>query len=106
MTTDPLFRMTVEDVFSIRDRGTVITGQIESGSLSVGDEIYLNHQGTAKKVVVNGIESFHKPLKQVQAGNNVGLLLRNIDKKDVQHGDVLTGSGLDFSWASQPGKDG
>lgn len=97
MAADPLFRMTVEDVFSIRDRGTVVTGQIESGSLSVGDEITLNHQGTSKKVVVSGIESFHKTLKQVQAGNNVGVLLRNIDKTDIQQGDVLTGSGMDFS---------
>ena len=100
MTTDPLFRMTVQDVFSIRGRGTVVTGQIESGTLNVGDEISFRRQGTVKKTVVTGIEAFRKQLQQAQAGDNVGVLLRDINKPDIQRGDVLVGSDAEFSWNS------
>lgn len=98
MPSDPLFRMTVEDVFFIRGRGTVVTGQIESGTLRKGDEVYLNGQGGSRRTVVTGIEMFRRILDQAQAGDNVGLLLRDVPKEDVQHGDVLLGSGSDFSW--------
>ena len=98
MATDPLFRMTVEDVFSIRGRGTVVTGQIESGTLTVGDEISFRRESVLKKMVVTGIESFRKQLKQAKAGDTVGVLLRDITKPDIQHGDVLTGSDMDFTW--------
>jgi elongation factor Tu len=98
MSTDPSFRMTVEDVFSIRDRGTVVTGKIESGTLHAGDEISIQRQGYAKKAVVTAIEMFRKQLQQAKAGDNVGLLLRDIGKQDVQRGDVLVGSGSEFSW--------
>jgi len=98
MTTDPLFRMTVEDVFSIRGRGTVVTGQIESGTLNVGDEISFRREGQSRKTVVTGIEVFRKQLQQARAGDHVGVLLRDINKPDIQHGDVLAGSDTDFSW--------
>ncbi len=96
MASDPLFRMTIDDVFSIRDRGTVVTGQVESGSLNLGDEIYINHQGMSKKVVVTGIEAFRKTMQQANAGDHIGVLLRDIDRREIQHGDILTGSGFDF----------
>jgi len=98
MPTDPSFRMTIEDVFSIRGRGTVVTGQVESGTLKVGDEIQIQRQDSRKKAVVTGIEAFRKMLQQAQAGDNVGVLLRDINKQDVQHGDVLLGSDSDFTW--------
>lgn len=98
MTTDPLFRMTVSDVFTIRGRGIVVTGQVESGTVNVGDEISFERQGVFKKTAVTGIEMFRKQLKQAKAGDNVGLLLRDIDKPDIKQGDVLTGSGSQFSW--------
>ena len=98
MATDPLFRMTVEDVFSIRGRGTVVTGQIESGTLTVGDEISFRREGVFKKAVVTGIEAFRKQLQQAQAGDNVGVLLRDVNKPDIQRGDVLTGSDTGFTW--------
>ena len=100
MATDPLFRMTVQDVFSIRGRGTVVTGQIESGTLNVGDEISFRRQGSFKKTVVMGIEAFRKLLQQAQAGDNVGVLLRDINKDDIQRGDILIGSEAEFSWNS------
>lgn len=98
MSTDPTFRMTVEDVFSIRDRGTVVTGRIESGMLNAGDEILIQRQGSSRKTNVTGIEAFRKQLQQAQAGDNVGLLLRDIQKQDIQRGDILVASDSDFSW--------
>jgi elongation factor Tu len=92
--------MTVEDVFFIRGRGTVVTGQVESGLLHVGDEIHLKRQGSTKKAVVTAIESFRKQLTQAQVGDNIGVVLRDISKQDVQHGDVLTGADSEFSWSS------
>lgn len=98
MSTDPSFQMTVEDVFSIRDRGTVVTGKIEQGVLNVGDEVQIKRQGTFKKTSVAGIETFRKQVNQAQAGDNVGVLLPGIAKGDVGRGDVLTGSDSEFSW--------
>ncbi len=98
MPTDPFFRMTVEDVFSIRGRGTVVTGRIEQGTLKVGDAIEIRGQAGLKKTVVTDIEMFRKRSNQANAGDNVGLLLRDIDKDQVQRGDVLTAAGPDFSW--------
>ena len=96
MSTDPTFRMTVQDVFAIRDRGTVVTGKIESGTIKTGDEINILRQGSVKKTVVTGIEMFRKQLQQAQTGDNVGLLLRNIGKQDVQRGDALVGADSAF----------
>jgi elongation factor Tu len=96
MSADPFFRMTVEDVFAIRGRGTVVTGRIETGTLNVNDEIYIRRPNSSRKTVVTGIEAFRKQLNQAQAGENVGVLLRDITKQDVQHGDVLLGSDIEF----------
>lgn len=98
MSADPFFRMTVNDVFFIRGRGTVVTGQIESGTLNVGDEIYLRRSNSSRTVTVNGIEMFRKLLDQAKAGDNVGVLLRDLTKQDVEKGDMLLGSDVEFSW--------
>ena len=98
MSTDPAFRMTVEDTFSIRDRGTVVTSKIESGMLNVGDEIEIQRPGYTKKTFVTAIEAFRKQLDRAQVGDNVGLLLRDISKQDIQHGDLLVAVDSDFRW--------
>jgi elongation factor Tu len=98
MTTDPFFRMTVEDVFSIAKRGTVVTGKIEQGTLNVGDEVTIQRGNGEKRALVTGIEMFRKTLNQANAGDNVGILLKDISKQDVQRGDVLLSPGLDFTW--------
>ena len=97
ISTDLSFRMTVQDVFTIRDRGTVVTGQIESGTLTVGEEITIQRPNYAKKTVVTAIEMFRKQLQQTKAGDNVGLLLRDIGKQDIKRGDVLLRSDSEFS---------
>lgn len=98
MPTDPTFRMTVEDVFTIRGRGTIVTGQIESGTLNVGDEVQIVGPAVAGKTVVTSIETFRKQIHRAGPGDNVGLLLRNVGKDDVQRGDVLQGTEYDFTW--------
>jgi elongation factor Tu len=98
MTTDPFFRMTVEDVFSIAKRGTVVTGKIESGTLRVGDEIAINGKNGEKRTFVAGIEALRKILSEANAGDAVGILLKDIAKQDVQRGDVILCPGSDFSW--------
>jgi elongation factor Tu len=98
MPTDPFFQMTVEDVFSIRGRGTVVTGRIEQGTLQVGNEIQIKGQAGTKNTVVSGIEMFRKRSDQANAGDTVGLLLRDIGKDEVRRGDLLTAAGPDFSW--------
>jgi hypothetical protein len=85
-----MFRMTVDDVFSIRGRGTVVTGRIEDGSLRVGDEVRIND---GRQVRVDGIEAFRKTLQEASAGDNVGLLLRDLDRNDIKRDDVLTAVG-------------
>jgi elongation factor Tu len=93
MTADAFFRMTVEDVFFIRGRGTVVTGKVEAGTLKLSDEITLSRPGSASRsVVVTGIEMFRKQVTQAQAGDNVGVLLRGLEKQDVQRGDTLLGA--------------
>ena len=86
---DKPFLMPVEDVFSITGRGTVATGRIETGRVKVGDEVELLGLGEDKKSVVTGVEMFRKLLDEGQAGDNVGLLLRGIDKKEIKRGMVL-----------------
>lgn len=97
MSADPFFRMTVADVFSIKGRGTVLTGQIESGTLNVNDEIYLRSSSSSRRVLVSGIEMLRKLADQAQAGENVGILIRDLTKQDVQKGDVLLGSDIEFN---------
>ena len=81
--------MPVEDVFSITGRGTVATGRVERGVVKVGDEVELVGLGETKKTTVTGVEMFRKSLDQGQAGDNIGALLRVIDKTEIQRGQVL-----------------
>ncbi len=84
------FLMPVEDVFSITGRGTVATGRVERGTVKVGDEIeILGLTEERKKSVVTGVEMFHKLLDQAEAGDNIGVLLRGIDKKEIERGQVV-----------------
>ena len=86
---DKPFLMPVEDVFSITGRGTVATGRIETGRCKVGDEVQLLGLGEDKKSVITGVEMFRKTLDEGEAGDNVGLLLRGIDKEEVKRGMVV-----------------
>ncbi len=90
---DKPFLMPVEDVFSIKGRGTVVTGRIERGVVKVGDEIEIVGLKPTKKSVVTGVEMFRQSLDQGQAGDNAGVLLRGIEKDDVQRGQVLAKPG-------------
>ncbi len=90
---DKSFLMPVEDVFSITGRGTVATGRIERGKVRVGDEVELIGLGQHKKTVVTGTEMFNKTLDEAIAGFNCGLLLRGIDKKEIERGMVLAKPG-------------
>lgn len=87
---DKPFLMPVEDVFSIKGRGTVATGRIERGVVKMNDEIEILGLGKeAKKTVVTGVEMFHKQFDTAEAGMNVGLLLRGVDKEQIERGQVL-----------------
>ena len=90
---DKPFIMPVEDVFSIKGRGTVVTGKIEQGVIKVGDEIEIIGIRDTQKTTVTGIEMFHKLLDQGQAGDNAGILLRGIERTDVERGQVLAKPG-------------
>lgn len=86
------FRLTVSDVFSIKNRGTVVTGLIDSGSVSVGSEVALTRNGEVqRRVKVSGVEMFRKTVGTAEAGQNVGLLLDRVGREDVAAGDLLTG---------------
>ena len=86
---DKPFLMPIEDIFSITGRGTVATGRIETGVIKVNDEVELLGLGEDRKAVVTGVEMFRKTLDQGEAGDNVGLLLRGIEKNDVKRGMIL-----------------
>ncbi len=90
---DKPFQMPVEDVFSITGRGTVATGRIDRGKIKVGEEVEMVGFGTDKKTVVTGVEMFRKLLDDGQAGDNVGLLLRGVEKHEVERGMVLAKPG-------------
>ena len=87
--TDKPFMMSVEDVFSIKGRGTVVTGRIDRGLIKVGEPIEIVGLRETKSSVVTGVEMFHKQLDEGMAGDNVGLLLRGIEREDVERGQVL-----------------
>ncbi len=91
--TDKPFLMSVEDVFSITGRGTVVTGRVERGKVKVGDEIEMVGLRDTKKSVVTGVEMFRKLLDQAQAGDNIGALLRGVGKEEVERGMVLAKPG-------------
>jgi translation elongation factor EF-Tu-like GTPase len=82
-----MFRMTIEDVFTIRGRGTVVTGRVESGQLRVGDEVRVND---TMAVSVDGIESFRKTLTEAGPGDNIGVLFKSLKRDQLNPGDVLT----------------
>ena len=90
---DKPFQMPVEDVFSITGRGTVATGRIDKGKIKVGDEVEMVGFGTDKKTIVTGVEMFRKLLDDGQAGDNVGLLLRGVEKDQIERGMVLAKPG-------------
>lgn len=91
--TDKPFLMPVEDVFSITGRGTVGTGRVERGIVKVGEEMELIGLGAHRKTVVTGVEMFRKLLDEGQAGDNVGLLLRGVDKEELKRGMVVAAPG-------------
>ncbi|MBI5463895.1 MAG: elongation factor Tu [Ignavibacteriales bacterium] len=91
--TDKPFLMPVEDVFSITGRGTVGTGRVERGTAKVGDEVEVVGFGLHKKTVITGAEMFRKELDSVQAGDNAGLLLRGIEKTELERGMVISKPG-------------
>ena len=90
---DKPFLMSVEDVFSITGRGTVATGRIERGIIKVGEEVEIVGLADTQKTTVTGVEMFRKLLDQGQAGDNVGLLLRGIEKSSIQRGQVIAKPG-------------
>ena len=91
---DKPFLMSVEDVFTITGRGTVATGRVERGTVKVGDEVEIvGLSEETKKTVVTGVEMFRKMLDQAQAGDNIGALLRGVDRKEVERGQVLAKPG-------------
>ena len=90
---DKPFLLAVEDVFSIKGRGTVATGRVERGTIKVGEEVELLGFRETRKTVVTGVEMFRKLLDQGEAGDNVGCLLRGIEKEDIERGQVLAKPG-------------
>ena len=91
---DKPFLMPVEDVFGIKGRGTVATGRIERGIVKVGDEVELVGVKPTRKIVVTGVEMFKKLLDQGEAGDNVGCLIRGIEREEIERGQVLAKSRL------------
>ncbi len=90
---DKPFMMAIEDVFSIKGRGTVVTGRVERGVAKKGEEVELVGLRETRKTVITGTEMFHKELVQVEAGDNAGILLRGIERTDVERGMVLAKPG-------------
>ena len=90
---DKPFLMPIEDVFGIKGRGTVVTGRVERGIVKSGEEIEIVGMGERRKVVVTGVEMFQKTLDEGQAGDNVGCLLRGVERTDVERGQVLSKPG-------------
>ena len=91
--TEKPFLMSVEDVFSIKGRGTVATGRIDQGVVKVNEEVEIVGIKETRKVVVTGVEMFHKLLDEGMAGDNVGLLLRGVERDDIERGQVLAKPG-------------
>lgn len=90
---DKPFLMPIEDVFSIKGRGTVVTGRVDRGKVKINDELEIVGLKPTKKTVVTGVEMFRKSLDEGQAGDNIGVLLRGIEKDDVERGQVLAKPG-------------
>src|SRR5262249_4993273 len=90
---DKPFKMAIEDVFGIKGRGTAATGRIDRGVVKVGDEVEIVGIREAKKSVVTGVEMFRKLLDTGEAGDNVGLLLRGLERDDIERGQVIAKPG-------------
>src|SRR5271157_32394 len=90
---DKPFMMSIEDVFSIKGRGTVVTGRVDRGKVKKGDEVEIIGLRETRKSVITGTEMFHKELDEVVAGDNAGILLRGIERTDVERGQVLAKPG-------------
>jgi elongation factor Tu len=90
---DKPFLMPIEDVFTITGRGTVVTGRVERGKLAINSEVEVVGIRPVQKTVVTGIETFHKSMKEAEAGDNTGLLLRGIERTDVERGQVVAAPG-------------
>src|SRR3989475_5522681 len=90
---DKPFLMPIEDIFSITGRGTVVTGRVERGIVKVGEEVEIVGVHDTRKTVVTGVEMFRKLLDEGQAGDNIGALLRGIDKEEVERGQGLAKPG-------------
>ena len=90
---DKPFLMPIEDVFSIKGRGTVATGRIEQGKINVNEEVEIVGIKDTTKTVVTGVEMFKKLLDEGQAGDNVGILLRGVERDDIERGQVLAKPG-------------
>ena len=95
-----MFKMTVEDVFAIRNRGVVATGRVESGTLRVGDTVQIND---GPGVTVSAIEQFRKQRDEATAGENVGVLIKGIERAQLNRGDVLTSSSGTPTYGEAPG---
>src|SRR5262249_44833474 len=87
------FLMPVEDIFSISGRGTVATGRVERGMIRTGDEVEIVGIRPTRKSVITGVEMFKKILDEGRAGDNVGLLLRGVDRKEIERGQVIAKPG-------------
>jgi elongation factor Tu len=98
MPIDPSFRMTVEDVFNIRGRGTVVTGRIERGTLRAGDAVEVETRTGVKRTVATSIEMFRRQITRAGEGDMVGIFLHEVGKDEVQRGDVLAGTKASFNW--------
>src|SRR5574341_1602669 len=90
---DMPFLMPIEDVFGIKGRGTVVTGRVERGIVKAGEEVEIVGFGETRKTVCTGVEMFRKTLDSGEAGDNVGCLLRGIEREDVERGQVLAKPG-------------
>lgn len=91
-----MFRMTVEDVFAIRNRGVVATGRVESGTLRVGDTVHIND---GPGIRVDAIEKFRKRLDEATVGENVGVLIKGIERNQLNRGDILTSTSSSYGEA-------
>ena len=91
-----MFRLTVEDVFVIKNRGVVVTGRVESGALRVGDTVLVDGTLQAR---VDGIEVFRKSIDEAQAGDNIGVLFRGLEKSQLNRGSVLTAASSSYGEA-------
>ena len=91
--TDRPFLMPIEDVFGIKGRGTVVTGRVERGTLKQGEDIEIIRSGDVRKTVATGLEMFHKLLDTTEAGDAVGILLRGVDRDEVERGQVVVKPG-------------